>query len=110
MVSQATMKDKHMRYVISGAAGFIGSHLCDRLLAEGHQVVAIDNLITGHTENIDHLTGRPGWRAKPDGRRGPPCRTPQLAGKHRRAGIRSPADYLNYPLETLESGSTGTRN
>ncbi|HRV95214.1 MAG TPA: NAD-dependent epimerase/dehydratase family protein, partial [Anaerolineae bacterium] len=44
-----------MRVLITGGAGFLGSHLCDRFLAEGHQVIAMDNLITGNTANIEHL-------------------------------------------------------
>ena len=47
-----------MRILVTGGAGFIGSHLCDRLLKEGHQVVAVDNLITGSIDNIAHLAGR----------------------------------------------------
>jgi dTDP-glucose 4,6-dehydratase len=50
-----------LRFIISGAAGFIGSHLCDRLVAEGHHVVAIDNLITGARPNIEHLEGNPSF-------------------------------------------------
>jgi len=46
-----------MRVLITGGAGFIGSHLCDLLLAQGHQVIAMDNLITGSTRNIEHLAG-----------------------------------------------------
>jgi dTDP-glucose 4,6-dehydratase len=100
----------YMRYVVSGAAGFIGSHLCDRLLENGHSVVAIDNLITGHTENIAHLTGHPGFAfieadvCQPVAVSGPVDRVFHLAS------LASPVDYLNHPLETLESGSTGTRN
>ena len=48
-----------LRYVISGAAGFIGSHICDLLLEGGHSVVALDNFITGSVENIEHLNGNP---------------------------------------------------
>jgi dTDP-glucose 4,6-dehydratase len=48
-----------VRVLLTGGAGFIGSHLCDRLLSEGHEVVVVDNLITGSIENIDHLSGRP---------------------------------------------------
>ena len=47
-----------MRILITGGAGFLGSHLCDRFLAEGHEVVAMDNLITGNIRNIEHLSGR----------------------------------------------------
>ncbi len=46
-----------MRILITGAAGFLGSHLCDRLLAEGHTVIGMDNLLTGNTDNIAHLAG-----------------------------------------------------
>ena len=48
--------------VVTGGAGFLGSHLTDRLLAEGHRVIAIDNLITGHVENIAHLSGNENYR------------------------------------------------
>ena len=46
-----------MRVLITGGAGFLGSHLCDKFLAEGHEVIAMDNLITGNTQNIEHLAG-----------------------------------------------------
>ncbi len=48
---------ENMRVLITGAAGFLGSHLCDRLLLEGHQVIAMDNFVTGNVENITHLAG-----------------------------------------------------
>ncbi|MBI4769553.1 MAG: NAD-dependent epimerase/dehydratase family protein, partial [Chloroflexi bacterium] len=50
-----------MRILLTGGAGFIGSHLCDRFLAEGHEVIAMDNLITGSVDNIAHLAGREGF-------------------------------------------------
>ena len=99
-----------MRYVISGAAGFIGSHLCDRLLSEGHQVVALDNFITGQQENISHLVGNPAFEFI----RHDVCTPINIDGKIDRvfhlASLASPVDYLNHPIETLESGSTATRN
>lgn len=99
-----------MRYAISGAAGFIGSHICDRLLKEGHQIVALDNLITGHRENIGHLIGKRGFEFFEQD----VSQTFSLSGKFDRvlhlASLASPVDYLNHPIETLESGSTGTRN
>ncbi len=99
-----------MRYVISGAAGFIGSHICDRLIHAGHQIVALDNLITGHTENIDHLIGRPGFQFLEQD----VCSPLNISGHVDRvfhlASLASPVDYLDHPIETLESGSTGTRN
>jgi dTDP-glucose 4,6-dehydratase len=99
-----------MRYVISGAAGFIGSHLCDRLLSEGHQVIAIDNLITGHYENVKHLARRSDFEYVQHD----VCQPVTISGPVERvfhlASLASPVDYLQNPLETLESGSTGTRN
>lgn len=99
-----------MRYVISGAAGFIGSHICDRLLHAGHQLVAIDNLITGRTDNIEHLIGQPGFQFVQQD----VCKLLHISGHVDRvfhlASLASPVDYLEHPIETLESGSTGTRN
>jgi dTDP-glucose 4,6-dehydratase len=99
-----------VRHVISGAAGFIGSHLSDQLIREGHEVVALDNLITGHTENLDHLRSNPRFQfVKQD-----VCIPFAIPGKVDRvfhlASLASPVDYLNYPIETLDSGSIGTRN
>jgi dTDP-glucose 4,6-dehydratase len=99
-----------VRYVISGAAGFIGSHICDRLLENGHQIVAVDNLITGHRENIEHLLDRKGFEFLQHD----VCEPFPVAGAVDRvfhlASLASPVDYLEHPIETLESGSTGTRN
>ncbi len=99
-----------MRHLISGAAGFIGSHLCDRLLGEGQTVVGLDNLITGSRRNIEHLGGRRGFEfiefdvTDPVDMRGPFDHVWHLAS------LASPKDYFAHPIETLESGSTGTRN
>jgi dTDP-glucose 4,6-dehydratase len=99
-----------VRSVISGGAGFIGSHLCDRLIASGHRVTCIDNLITGHTENIDHLLGNPNFEFV----RHDICQPPAILGRVDRvfhlASLASPVDYLSHPIETLDSGSIGTRN
>jgi dTDP-glucose 4,6-dehydratase len=99
-----------VRYVISGAAGFIGSHLCDSLIDQGHEVVALDNLITGDFENIAHLLRRSSFQYLEHD----VCTPVQLAGPIDRvihlASLASPVDYLKHPIETLESGSTGTRN
>ena len=99
-----------MRFVISGAAGFIGSHLCDRLIAEGHDVLALDNLITGSECNLKHLYSREGFEFRPwDVTREPDISGPVDAVWHL-ASLASPKDYLEHPIETLESGSTATRN
>ena len=99
-----------MRYVISGAAGFIGSHLCDRLVEQGHEVVALDNLITGARENISHLLGNASFEYIEHD----VCEPIQLASPIdcvlHLASLASPIEYLKHPIETLESGSTGTQN
>ena len=98
-----------MRYVISGAAGFIGSHLCDRLVEAGHQILALDNLITGHRENLAHLEGCDGFQFVQQD----VCEPLKIEGQVDRvmhlASLASPVDYLAHPIETLESGSTATR-
>ena len=99
-----------MRYLISGAAGFIGSHLCDRIIEGGHQILAVDNLITGDREKIEHLIGRPGFEFVQQD----VCEPFSADGRFDRvfhlASLASPVDYLAHPIETLESGSTGTKN
>ena len=99
-----------MRVVVSGAAGFIGSHLCDRLLADGQQVIGLDNLSTGRAENLRHLPGRPEFRFV----RHDICEPFQADGPidvvYNLACPASPRDYLAAPLETLAACSQGTRN
>jgi dTDP-glucose 4,6-dehydratase len=105
------MKDGgNLRIIIAGAAGFIGSHLCDRLLAEGHMIVAIDNFLTGNPANLEHLTEEPRFAfqewdiTRPFTIEGPVDAVANLASPA------SPRDYLEYPIETLDVGSIGTRN
>jgi len=98
------------RTLITGGAGFIGSHLCDRFLEAGHEVICVDNLITGSTENIGHHFGRPGftfiehdvtnyiWVPGP------------LDNVLHFASPASPRDYLEFPIQTLKVGSLGTHN
>jgi len=99
-----------LKFIVSGAAGFIGSHVCDRLIAEGHAVVGLDNLITGSLRNLEHLRGHSRFHfieqdvTQPFEVEGP------FDGVLHLASLASPRDYLNHPIETLESGSTGTRN
>jgi dTDP-glucose 4,6-dehydratase len=94
--------------IVTGGAGFLGSHLCDRLLAEGHSVVCIDNLITGDTANIAHLLGDQRFRFVQydvtnylfvDG---------TVDYVFHFASPASPIDYLNFPIQTLKVGSLGT--
>lgn len=97
-----------MRLLITGAAGFLGSHLVDRCLAEGHEVVGMDNLITGSTDNIAHLAGDRRFRfIRHDVTEfiyldGP------LDGVLHFASPASPVDYLELPIQTLKVGSLGT--
>jgi dTDP-glucose 4,6-dehydratase len=99
-----------MRVVVTGVAGFLGSHLADRLLADGHEVVGLDNFITGHERNIVHLAGNRKFRfifhnvteyIYLDG--------PVDAILHF-ASPASPIDYLQIPIQTLKVGSLGTHN
>lgn len=99
-----------MRYLVSGAAGFIGSHLCERLVNEGHEVVALDNLITGSTRNIAGLRGRANFRFRECDVTDKVPEESGFDGVMHLASLASPKEYLAHPIETLESGSTGTRN
>ncbi|HET6232634.1 MAG TPA: UDP-glucuronic acid decarboxylase family protein [Longimicrobiaceae bacterium] len=99
-----------MRVLITGAAGFLGSHLCDRFLADGHEVVGMDNFITGHPDNVAHLADRADFtlvehdvseHIDVDG---------PLDGVLHFASPASPVDYLEHPIPTLKVGSLGTHN
>jgi dTDP-glucose 4,6-dehydratase len=97
-----------MRILITGGAGFLGSHLCDRFLAEGHQVIAMDNLITGTTRNIEHLAGRDDFLfIKHDVTHYINVEGPLDAILHF-ASPASPVDYLELPIQTLKVGALGT--
>ncbi len=98
------------RVVVTGGAGFLGSHLCDSLLARGDEVVAIDNLVSGRLENIEHLFGRDGFTyARHDVSGYVWVPGPVDAVLHF-ASPASPKDYLEFPIQTLKVGSLGTHN
>jgi len=96
--------------VVTGGAGFLGSHLCDALLARGHRVICVDNLLTGDLANISHLRGREDFTFIHDDVsigvfvEGPVDNVLHFASPA------SPLDYLKMPIETLKVGSLGTHN
>lgn len=99
-----------MRFLISGAAGFVGSHLCERLLHDGHEVAGFDNFITGAADNIRHLKGNHRFAFFEHDVTAPLPEMGRFDGVMHLASLASPKFYYAYPIETLESGSTGTRN
>src|SRR6185369_11920267 len=99
----------HLHIIVSGGAGFIGSHFCDRLLAEGHNVVVLDNLLTGSMRNLAHLEGRAHFRAIHQDITQPFTVDGAVDCVVNLASPASPKDYLEHPIETLDVGSLGTR-
>jgi dTDP-glucose 4,6-dehydratase len=96
--------------VITGAAGFLGSHLCDRFLQEGHKVIGIDNFITGHPRNIAHLFGNPDFKFIRHDVSNYIYIDGHVDNVLHFASPASPADYLKIPIQTLKVGSLGTHN
>ncbi len=98
------------RVLITGAAGFIGSHLCDRFLAEGYEVIAMDNLITGSLQNIEHLFPHPKFSFYHHD----VSRFVHVPGRLdfilHFASPASPVDYVQWPIQTMKVGSLGTHN
>lgn len=99
-----------MRVLITGGAGFLGSHLADRFLAEGHTVVAMDNLITGNTRNIAHLAGHERFSFIKHDVSNYIFVPGEINAVLHFASPASPIDYLKYPIQTLKVGSLGTHN
>jgi dTDP-glucose 4,6-dehydratase len=99
-----------VRTLITGGAGFIGSHLCERFLAEGHDVVAVDNLITGDLANLDPFRGNPRFKFIGHDISNPLKLRDKIDNILHFASPASPVDYLEFPIQTLKVGSLGTHN
>src|SRR5581483_3888083 len=105
-----TSRGAYLRAVIMGGAGFLGSHLCDRFIKEGWEVLCLDNLVTGVEENIAHLRPNPRFQFKIHDI----TRFIDVPGKVDAvlnfASPASPPDYLKIPIQTMKVGSLGTHN
>ena len=104
-----------MRILITGAAGFLGSHLCDRLLSEGHEIIGMDNFITGSPDNIAHLAGHPGFsfiRHDVSNFIFVPKRVDAVMhfASPASPNVLSPLGYFNLPIQTMKAGAMGTHN
>jgi dTDP-glucose 4,6-dehydratase len=98
-----------MHVLVTGAAGFLGSHLVDRLLADGHTVIGIDNLSTGTAENLAHLNGNSGF-AFQERDICQPFDVGRVDYVFNMASPASPPEYMRLAIETLRVGSVGTEN
>ncbi len=99
-----------MRVLITGVAGFLGSHLADRLLSAGHTVIGMDNLITGNVRNIAHLAGRDDFLFIKHDVTNYIYVDGTIEAVLHFASPASPIDYLRYPIQTLKVGALGTHN
>jgi len=99
-----------MRILVTGGAGFIGSHLCDRLVAEGHEVIAMDNLVTGSTDNIAHLAGHGRFQFIHHDVTDYIYVPGPLDAVMHLASPASPIDFSRIPIQILKVNSLGTHN
>jgi dTDP-glucose 4,6-dehydratase len=104
------MPTRPMRVLITGAAGFLGSHLTERFLADGHSVVGLDNFITGHPDNIAHLFGHERFDFVRHNISEYTYIAGPIDGVLHFASPASPVDYLEHPIPTLKVGALGTHN
>jgi dTDP-glucose 4,6-dehydratase len=96
--------------VVTGGAGFLGSHLCERLLDEGHRVVCVDSLLTGSLDNVGHLLGKEQFQFREHDVTRPFVVDGPVDNVLHFASPASPIDYLELPIQTLKVGSLGTHN
>jgi dTDP-glucose 4,6-dehydratase len=99
-----------MRVLLTGACGFLGSHLAERFLSEGHEVIGLDNFVTGSRANAEHLSSFPGFRLIEHDISTPVFLDDELDGVLHFASPASPVDYLDLPIQTLKVGSLGTHH
>jgi len=99
-----------MRILITGAAGFLGSHLVDRFLADGHRIVGLDNFVTGSRANLEHLESHERFEFIEHDISTPIAFAEHLDGVLHFASPASPIDYLEMPIQTLKVGSLGTHH
>jgi dTDP-glucose 4,6-dehydratase len=99
-----------VRVLITGAAGFLGSHLAERFLTEGHEVIGLDNFITGSRSNVEHLAHHPGFSFVEHDISKSYYPDDDIGGILHFASPASPVDYLELPIQTLKVGSLGTHN
>lgn len=109
-MSPARNKGATLRVLVSGGAGFIGSHLCDSLIADGHEVVCVDNFITGRRKNIEHLLDHPAFQLIEHDIVDPLDESIQVDRVFHLASPASPVGYMRYPIETHLVNSVGTHN
>ena len=105
-----SLGDRTLRSVITGGAGFVGSYLCERFLADGFEVLCVDNLLTGHRRNIAHLIDNPRFQFLEHNISEPLQVDGAVDAVLHFASPASPADYLAHPIATLKVGSYGTIN
>lgn len=103
-------EDTPLRTVITGGAGFVGSHLCERFLSEGGEVICVDNLLTGNLANIEHLTSNPKFTFLKHNISEPLQIDGPVDSVLHFASPASPVDYMQHPIPTLKVGALGTHN
>lgn len=96
--------------MVTGGAGFLGSHLCERLLSDGWEVICVDNLVTGSARNVAHLNGRKGFESIQHNVNEPLYLEGQIDAVLHFASPASPVDYGDHPIATLKVGTLGTHN